>query len=226
MKNTCLAVAIVLTSGLVSHGQVTPKTPGWFEFDVPALAVPDGGVVDLSHLNAKPISGPGFVAVSDGHFVDASGHRLRLFGTNITEDSCFPDEDVAPNVTLLSPNGGELLFEDNVHTIEWTATDGVAVLSVDIELSIDGGSSFAPIATGVANLHSYDWVVDDLASDSCVIRLSAVDPSGNVGSDESDSVFSIAKVTDVTSRLPLRYALHPAVPKIGSSEKFGKGSTR
>ena len=98
MKKTCLAVAIVLTAGSFSLGQVTPETPGWFEFDVPALAVPDGGVVDLSYLNAKPISGPGFVAVSDGHFVDASGRRLRMFGTNITGDSCFPDEDVAPRI--------------------------------------------------------------------------------------------------------------------------------
>jgi len=94
----CLAVAIVMTTVSFIHGQVTPKTPGWFEFDVPALAVPDGGIVDLSYLNAEPISGPGFVAVADGHFVDASGHRLRLFGTNITGDSCFPDEDVAPRL--------------------------------------------------------------------------------------------------------------------------------
>ena len=98
MRSICLAVAIVLNTVSFLNGQVTPKTPGWFEFDVPALAVPDGGIVDLSYLNGEPISGPGFVAVADGHFVDASGHRLRLFGTNITGDSCFPDEDVAPRL--------------------------------------------------------------------------------------------------------------------------------
>ncbi len=98
MRIKCLVVATVLTMISFSHGQVAPGTPGWFAFDVPALAVPDGGVVDLSHLNAEPITGPGFVAVSDGHFVDASGHRLRLFGTNVTGDSCFPDEDVAPRL--------------------------------------------------------------------------------------------------------------------------------
>jgi hypothetical protein len=98
MRSICLAVAIVLNTVSFIHGQVTLKTPGWFEFDVPALAVPDGGIVDLSYLNAEPISGPGFVAVADGHFVDASGHRLRLFGTNITGDSCFPDGDVAPRL--------------------------------------------------------------------------------------------------------------------------------
>ncbi|MCH5376328.1 MAG: glycoside hydrolase family 5 protein, partial [Planctomycetes bacterium] len=54
--------------------------------------------MDLSYLNAKPISGFGCVRVSDGHFVDASGHRLRLFGTNVTGDSCFPDEDVSPRL--------------------------------------------------------------------------------------------------------------------------------
>ncbi len=98
MRSMCLAIAIVLTTAPFVHGQVTPKTSGWFEFDVPALAVPDGGVVDLSYLNGAPISGPGFVAARDGHFVDASGRRLRLFGTNITGDSCFPEEEVAPRL--------------------------------------------------------------------------------------------------------------------------------
>ena len=98
MKIMCLGVATVLTMASFSHGQVAPGSPGWFAFDVPALAVPDGGVVDLSHLNAEPITGSGSVAVSDGHFVDASGQRLRLFGTNVTGDSCFPDEDVAPRL--------------------------------------------------------------------------------------------------------------------------------
>ena len=95
MKTTALVTAAVLTTVAVGYGQVTPQTPGWFVFDMPALEVPGGGVVDLSYLNAEPIAGPGFVAVADGHFVDASGRRLRLFGTNVTGDSCFPDEDVA-----------------------------------------------------------------------------------------------------------------------------------
>jgi hypothetical protein len=61
------------------YGQVTPGTPGWFEFDVPALAVPDGGIVDLSHLNTDGIPATGFVTVRDGQFIDGSGKRLRLF---------------------------------------------------------------------------------------------------------------------------------------------------
>ena len=48
MRTTRLVVAFVLTTVSFLHAQVTPNTPGWFEFDVPALAVPDGGVVDLS----------------------------------------------------------------------------------------------------------------------------------------------------------------------------------
>ena len=39
MRSICLAVAIVLNTVSFLNGQVTPKTPGWFEFDVPALAV-------------------------------------------------------------------------------------------------------------------------------------------------------------------------------------------
>ncbi|MBT4814891.1 MAG: cellulase family glycosylhydrolase [Lentisphaerae bacterium] len=93
-----LAAALVLAMASYSHGQVTSSTPGWFEFDMPGLAVPDGAAVDLSHLNDAGISAEGFVAVRDGHFVDADGKRLRLFGTNVTGDSCFPSEAVSPRL--------------------------------------------------------------------------------------------------------------------------------
>ncbi|TWT84900.1 Cellulase (glycosyl hydrolase family 5) [Planctomycetes bacterium CA13] len=87
-----VALAVLLTAASTGYGQVTPATDGWFVFDVPALAVPDGGLADLSYLNSGGIPDTGFVSVRDGHFVDAEGQRLRLFGTNVTGDSCFPDQ--------------------------------------------------------------------------------------------------------------------------------------
>ena len=100
MRITGLGLAAVLVWGTVCQGQVTEKTPGWFVYDIPALAAPQGGVVDLSHLNPGPIEGPGYVSVANGHFLDGEGQRLRMFGTNVTGDSCFPDEEISPRLAL------------------------------------------------------------------------------------------------------------------------------
>jgi hypothetical protein len=93
-----LCAGLLLAASGAGYGQVAPGTPGWFEFDVPGLAAPEGAEVDLSHLNPQPIDQTGSVSVVAGHFADASGQRLRLFGTNITGDSCFPDEEVSPRL--------------------------------------------------------------------------------------------------------------------------------
>ncbi|TWU31337.1 beta-galactosidase [Novipirellula artificiosorum] len=94
--NLSAVLAMLLVAVTTGYAQVNPDTAGWFVFDVPALALSNGGVADLSYLNSDRIPEAGYVSVSDGHFVDAEGQRLRLFGTNVTGDSCFPDQDVAP----------------------------------------------------------------------------------------------------------------------------------
>lgn len=128
-------------------------------------------------------------------------------------DWLCPDEANAPATAVVSPNGGETLTGNSVHTILWTASDDIAVTGVDILFSSDNGQSFTTLATNIPNSLSWDWAVTDVSSDSCLIRVEAVDPSGNVGSDLSDEVFEITATTDVsTPTAPRRYALHPAAP--------------
>lgn len=92
---TRLALAFAILSVLPAFAQVDTSTPGWFVFDVPGLEMPEGSPVDLGYLNAEPAGARGFLRVEDGHFVDGSGRRVRLIGTNITGDSCFPEPEQA-----------------------------------------------------------------------------------------------------------------------------------
>ncbi len=87
------ALLPALVAASVVSGQVDKTTPGWFEFDMPGLAAAAGTPVDMSGMNAEPAGKHGFVRIEDGHFVDGRGRRLRLFGTNVTGDSCFPEPD-------------------------------------------------------------------------------------------------------------------------------------
>jgi hypothetical protein len=76
---------------------VTAKTPGWYEFAMPAGAGALGAA-DVSFLNDGPAGKDGFVAIRDGHFTDGKGDRIRFFATNLTATACFPAPADAPRL--------------------------------------------------------------------------------------------------------------------------------
>ena len=126
----------------------------------------------------------------------------------------MPPESTPPSVTVVRPNGGEVLPAGASYDIEWTAHDAVDVTAVDISISMDGGQNWIAVATGIANTHSFTWIVPETNATSCRVRIQACDPSGNWGSDASNSPFAIAVPTDTTDdlRLPSHFALRGAVP--------------
>lgn len=100
-----------------------------------------------------------------------------------------------PIVTVLEPNGGELWVIGQQYDIRWEAEDDVGVTSIDILLSIDGGSTFPyVIATGEANDGVYPWTVPGFFSDLCRVKVIAYDAELNTGEDVSDGDFEIAAV--------------------------------
>ncbi|MBN2452047.1 MAG: cellulase family glycosylhydrolase [Lentisphaeria bacterium] len=78
--------------------QVRADTEGWFPFDMPGLEAASGTAVDFSGLNAEPAGARGGVGIRDGHLADGADQPLRLLGTNLTGDSCFPDPADAPRL--------------------------------------------------------------------------------------------------------------------------------
>jgi hypothetical protein len=104
-----------------------------------------------------------------------------------TSDSTF--SIVAPGteiITVTSPNGGEGLTGGSSYNITWTSSGGIA--NVLLEYSTNNGSSWTSIG-GVTNNGSYSWVVPNVNSSQCLVRVSDVtdlDPS-----DQSNNTFTI-----------------------------------
>jgi agmatine/peptidylarginine deiminase len=102
-------------------------------------------------------------------------------------------ESPVPAAHVISPDGGEVLVAGTTHDLQWAATDDVAVTSVDLSYSTDGGITFPyPIATGEANDGHYDWTVPATVSDQVVVRVEANDGDSNVGIGDSADT---AKIT-------------------------------
>lgn len=96
-----------------------------------------------------------------------------------------------PVVTVTAPNGGEVLSAGTVYTITWTATDNVGVTQTRIYYSTDAGANYDLIDTLAGNPGSYDWTVPTDPSTQCLVMVEAYDQAANMGSDESDGLFTI-----------------------------------
>jgi parallel beta-helix repeat protein len=102
-------------------------------------------------------------------------------------------DTVPPRVTVLYPNGGEVVFGELA--IQWTAFDDLTLNlngTIRIEYSPDNGSSWFEIASQQDNTGMYLWnttIVPD--GNKYLIRVNATDEFYNTGSDTSNATFSI-----------------------------------
>jgi hypothetical protein len=106
----------------------------------------------------------------------------------IWEDVTF-NNFFSPNVTVVSPNGGETWT--NTHSITWTATslnvEGSPVS--DVYISNDAGYSYMLFAAGLTGT-TLDWNTSIWQNtDSYMVMVKAQD-RGMTGEDESDGVFT------------------------------------
>lgn len=110
---------------------------------------------------------------------------------------------VQAHVILDAPNGGEQLEVGSVFTIQWHIMIAHNLLNWDLELSVDGGIHWTPIATNlppgsgaVGSIHTYDWTVPDAVSDQVRVRVT-MDNSGTDYTDISNSNFSIIPESNI-----------------------------
>jgi len=94
------------------------------------------------------------------------------------------------SVSVVTPNGGERLTPGSTIPVTWQ-TQGILTY-LNIELSVDGGSTWTQILYHSGAGSSFDWAVPAADSERCLIRVS--DPENPSVSDTSDAPFSIRTV--------------------------------
>jgi uncharacterized protein (TIGR02145 family) len=103
-----------------------------------------------------------------------------------TNDGYSMVNNLQPNITITSPNGGESWAAYSSHTITWSYTN---VDNVSIEFSIDNGTSWTTLVASIpASQLSYSWTVPGTPSNYCSFRIKDIASSV---SDINDAVFVI-----------------------------------
>jgi hypothetical protein len=91
------------------------------------------------------------------------------------------------NITVNTPNGGEVWRPGETHTIYWNMT---AISSVKVEYSTDKGNNWILIANNLpTNQCYYNWTIPSVNSQDCFIKVS--DATDNSVNDMSDHNFII-----------------------------------
>jgi hypothetical protein len=111
-------------------------------------------------------------------------------------DSAFSIME-APQIQVVSPNGGEVWQLDTQQSVLWTSVNTSG--SVKIELSRDQGQSWETLAENIADTGQYSWDVSGSASEKCLIRVSDADGDP---ADESDAQFTIEEKPGITVLTP------------------------
>jgi hypothetical protein len=102
------------------------------------------------------------------------------------------EDPAGPAVHVTSPVGDEVWTQGTTHAITWTATDNVAVSRVDVDVTLTGPAGpWLAVGHDVPNSGSLTWNLPMQPSDSALVRVTAWDPTGNVGSDASDGLFHV-----------------------------------
>jgi len=124
---------------------------------------------------------------------DSVSNQCRIRIRKANDPGCYDISDNAftiCKVTVLSPNGGEVLTGDysgiNKHLITW---DAPYVTNLILYYSINNGSTWTTIATVAANLGQYLWTIPALESANC--RIKASHANASYISDMSNAVFTL-----------------------------------
>lgn len=107
-------------------------------------------------------------------------------------DAVFSTTLSTPSITNVDPNGGEVFSVGNYTAITWNSA---LVYNVDILFSSDGGNTFSTIVSNLNNINYYNWLVPNVVSNNCVIKVRAA--GTNTLFDDSDAPFSIETGTSV-----------------------------
>jgi hypothetical protein len=95
-----------------------------------------------------------------------------------------------PFIQILSPNGGEQFVAGTSQNISWTSSN---IDSVKIEYTTNNGSSWITIKDSLVNTGLFKWVIPDVTSSLCKIKISN-SSNQNKPSNISASSFTINQV--------------------------------
>ena len=185
-------------------GAIDNSTPDLYVFKVLAGNAPIFTLSTPGSLFDVAISSDGSTLITSGKAIPA-----RIFGYGGLAYNVFVDTSQSFKViTVLDPNGGEIIDGGSNYEIVWNSQD---VENVKLEYSINNGASWNVITDSTQSTGSYMWEVPNILTTQGRIKISdSILPSIY---DVSDETFRINQIVSVNeSDLITEYTLNQNYP--------------
>ncbi|MBN2010685.1 T9SS type A sorting domain-containing protein [candidate division KSB1 bacterium] len=176
-----LVDALVILSGDKSDTLTTDKNGAYIFENIP------GGNYTITPLR----SGFGFEPTSRNYQPLTADHN---------SDDFVSTDTLAPQLKVLSPNGGEEIRVSTPDTIKWEVSDNDTVTFINIHYSTNNGKEWHLIYGGTSSINSFAWLTPSQPYDNVRVKITVSDKSGNVQSDESDDFFKIIYETSIAGK--------------------------
>ncbi|MBE0639139.1 MAG: lamin tail domain-containing protein [Bacteroidales bacterium] len=95
---------------------------------------------------------------------------------------------IVPELTLLTPNGGENIQQGTTYNITWSSANYEGTILIELMTAEKAGSAIT-LGTVTSTFGTFAWEVTQDAGDNYLIKIS--DELTGIPADESDAVFSI-----------------------------------
>jgi len=101
-----------------------------------------------------------------------------------------PESDAM--ITLVSPNGGEIIKQNTSTVVTWTADPSIQ--TVTVQLMCEPSSEWVVLAKDLpAGTTSYVWNVTQASSEKCMLKVIGTNITAQYIEDTSDGSFKIQK---------------------------------
>jgi hypothetical protein len=101
-------------------------------------------------------------------------------------------DSTPPALSLVKPNGGEIIRANHPYKIHWHMNDGTGIDWILLYYSADGGTTYGLIASLPGSDSCHTWSVPSTyLNHDGRIKLVVSDSVGNMATDESDRTFTI-----------------------------------
>ena len=121
--------------------------------------------------NPVVIDYPSTTGVYEWQVPNAASSQARVRVTDSHQDLVVDTSDAnfeiqeAP-ITIINPNGGEVLYYDQNYQINWSYPDSLdepSAQNISIDYSVNGGISWINIIENYSNNGFYNWTIPDLS---------------------------------------------------------------
>ncbi len=153
---------------------------------------PRSGAWDGLNVEENILLLPAENGVEEGVYqLTVSAHQVAQ-GTQpfavVVSGGISDDVTPGPSIELTRPTGGEVWDTGATEEIAWTTTpvDGTTITGVDLEFSLDGGSSWDYVVEDTGDTGTYSWTLPEVSTLDAMVRATVHDDQGMSGRDTSD----------------------------------------